>query len=90
MSFIPDKLDEFESLFQRNKEKIRNFPGVNKLELYKDKSKPNIYFTYSYWDGLDDLEVYRNSDLFKGIWSETKELFNGKPEAWSVEQLISI
>ncbi len=37
-----------------------------------------------------DLENYRNSKLFRGIWSKTKPMFNGKPEAWSVDKLASL
>ncbi|ADF52164.1 conserved hypothetical protein [Zunongwangia profunda SM-A87] len=33
------------------------------------------------------MENYRNSAFFKVVWSNTKILFNAKPEAWSVDQL---
>ncbi|MGC1631303.1 MAG: antibiotic biosynthesis monooxygenase, partial [Gelidibacter sp.] len=46
--------------------------------------------TYSYWKEEADLENYRNSDLFKTVWDKTKQSFNGKPEAWSVDKLISL
>ena len=60
------------------------------MELYQDKTNPNVFFTYSYWDNESDLENYRNSDLFKGVWAKTKPLFNAKPEAWSVDKLASL
>jgi hypothetical protein len=28
--------------------------------------------------------------LFKEVWSFTKKLFNNKPEAWSVDKLVSL
>ena len=72
------------------KEKIRNAPGNRLLELYQDKDNPDLFFTYSYWDTVEDLENYRKSELFDGIWSFTKKLFNAKPEAWSVDKLVSL
>jgi heme-degrading monooxygenase HmoA len=88
MTFDPDKVDEFESLFNDNKHKIRAFDGCTHLQLLKDINTPNQYFTYSFWKHLDNLEAYRTSELFAEVWSATKKLFIAKPEAWSVEQEI--
>ncbi|MDY0781555.1 antibiotic biosynthesis monooxygenase family protein [Tenacibaculum sp. IB213877] len=90
MSFHPEKIDTFLANFDTKKEFIRNFSGCRLLELYRDKTNPNIFFTYSYWDAEEDLENYRNSDLFKGIWAETKIFFNDKPQAWSVDKVASL
>lgn len=87
MTFQPDKVAEFLSNFEENKLQIRNFDGVQHLELLNDKNQPNIYFTYSIWESESHLEAYRNSDLFKQVWSKTKPLFSAKPEAWSVESI---
>jgi hypothetical protein len=86
MKFKAEHCEDFEANFDRNKDKIRSFPGCQRLELLHDKNDPCIYFTYSYWNDDSDLENYRNSDLFKGVWAYTKTLFDAKPEAWSVEQ----
>jgi len=90
MSFNVDKVDAFLINFNDNKDKIRNTKGCNFLELYRDKTNLNIFFTYSYWDTKQDLENYRNSELFKSVWANTKILFNEKPEAWSVDKLYSL
>ncbi|SHH63925.1 putative quinol monooxygenase [Winogradskyella jejuensis] len=90
MSFQPEKVDEFLSNFEANKTKIRAFDGCNFLELYRVQNNTNIFFTYSYWTSEADLNTYRHSDLFKGVWSKTKPLFNAKPEAWSVEKVASL
>ena len=90
MSFIPENVDSFLSLFDAKKKLIRNFDGCRFLELYRDKHNEHIFFTYSYWDTEDDLENYRRSDLFKGVWAETKKHFNDKPEAWSVDKVASL
>ena len=80
MSFKEDKIDTFLSNFESKKECIRNFKGCHFLELYRDKLNTNIFFTYSYWETEADLNNYRQSDLFKGVWAETKVLFNDKPQ----------
>ncbi|WP_299276901.1 putative quinol monooxygenase [uncultured Psychroserpens sp.] len=90
MSFVPSKVEEFLANFEAKKELIRAFEGCEFLELYRDKHNTNVFFTYSYWQTEADLELYRHSDLFKGVWAKTKPLFNAKPEAWSVDKLASL
>jgi len=90
MSFKEDKIDAFIKNFNNNKEKIRNTQGCKLLELYRDKTNPTVFFTYSYWDTELDLENYRNSQLFKNVWNITKLLFKNKPEAWSVDKLYNL
>lgn len=90
MSFDPSKIDDFLAFFDTKKNDIRHFEGCEFLELYRDKTNDNNLFTYSYWNSEDDLENYRNSDLFKNVWAITKQSFNGRPEAWSVDKLVSL
>lgn len=90
MSFEPSKVEAFLAHFEINKTDIRNFKGCQLLELYRDKTHTNIFFTYSYWSNEEDLENYRQSDLFKTVWTETKPMFNAKPEAWSVDKVVSL
>ena len=90
MGFHPEKVNEFLAIFDSKKEHIRSANGCQLLELYRDKNNPTIFFTYSYWNTVQDLENYRNSDLFKSVWAQTKILFNTKPEAWSVDKTISL
>lgn len=90
MSFDKDFIDRFLNVFHLHKESIRNFPGCHFLELYQDKDNPSIFFTYSYWEEEADLENYRTSELFKNVWSKTKTLFNDKPQAWSVDKVVSL
>ncbi len=89
MSFKENDIEKFLSNFHQNKESIRNFKGCMLLELYRDKNDKNVFFTYSYWNSDKDLEDYRNSELFKTVWSSTKLLFSEKPEAWSVDKIVS-
>jgi len=90
MSFDENKIEEFLGNFHQNKDKIRSFKGCSFLELYRDKNQENIFFTYSYWNTEEDLNNYRNSDLFKSVWSKTKVLFNDIPQAWSVDKIASL
>lgn len=90
MSFHTENIPAFLENFELMKEKIRNAPGNRLLELYQDKQNSEIFFTYSYWETEADLENYRNSELFSGVWQFTKKLFNAKPEAWSVDKLVSL
>jgi len=90
LSFHEENIPVFLENFELMKEKIRNAPGNRFLELYQDKNNKCIFFTYSYWETEQDLENYRNSELFDGIWNFTKKLFNDKPEAWSVNKLASL
>ena len=90
MTFQKEMVDKFQLLFDSKKELIRNFKGVAKLELYRDRNQPNVFFTYSEWEDIHHLEQYRRSELFKNVWSETRNMFAEKAEAWSVDKLISI
>jgi len=90
MGFEASKIETFLQNFNNNKEKIRNSKGCRLLELYRDKKEPTLFFTYSYWETEQDLENYKNSDLFKVVWAKTKVLFNQKPEAWSVDKFDSV
>jgi len=90
MSFKEDKIDDFITNFNKNKDKIRNTKGCKLLELYRDKKNPTIFFTYSYWETELDLENYRNSELFMNVWSITKLFFKEKAEAWSVDKVYSL
>ena len=90
LSFQPEKVEEFLSKFEKDKQYIRNSKGCRLLELYRVKTNPNVFFTYSYWNTEQDLENYRNSALFKEIWESIKIFFNDKPLAWSVDKVVSL
>ena len=90
MSFHEEKIPDFLENFESVKDKIRNADGNRFLELYQDKNNKCIFFTYSYWETEQDLENYRKSELFNKVWDFTKKLFNAKPEAWSVDKLVTL
>jgi len=84
MEFEEHQIPEFLKLFAGSREKIRAFPGCTHLQLLQGEADPCVFFTYSHWLGEDHLEVYRNSDLFRGVWRNTRKLFRAAPTAWSL------
>jgi autoinducer 2-degrading protein len=86
MQFRPEAVADFLELFANSCELIRNVPGCRHLSLLRDVQEANIFFTYSWWDGPEFLEQYRQSELFEGVWTQTKTFFNAKPEAWSLTE----
>ncbi|WP_353159192.1 antibiotic biosynthesis monooxygenase family protein [Myroides odoratus] len=85
-----DKIDDFLNHFEKYKDQIRNFPGCQFLEVYRDKHQPNIFFTYSYWSEELDLDTYKKSTLFGEVWPYFKKLFKEKAEAWSVDKYATL
>ena len=90
MNFQEEEIHNFEALFEEKKQYIRNFEGCQFLELYQDRENKAIFFTYSYWESDEALQNYRHSELFKEVWATTKIKFAAKPEAWSVNKIVSL
>jgi quinol monooxygenase YgiN len=87
MTFREEAVDDFLENFEANKENIRNFPGCCHLELWQDENHKNIFMTYSHWESEEALNQYRDSELFKSVWSFTKTLFAEKPVAFSSKKI---
>lgn len=87
LEFKQENIGTFLTDFEEVKEKIRAFPGCKSLELLQDKSDTGVFFTLSIWESEQDLENYKNSDLFGVVWPQTKALFKDKPLAWSLDSL---
>ncbi|MEZ5007629.1 MAG: antibiotic biosynthesis monooxygenase [Chitinophagales bacterium] len=88
MTFDKDKVDEFVALMEENSHKIRAVEGCQYLQILQDQSSPNVFFTYSIWEGSFYLHQYRHSALFKEVWNHAKQGFIAKPEAWSLDKII--
>ena len=84
MSFREDCITAFNELFEARKHLIRGFDGCTHLELWQDAAQPNVFFTYSHWLTAEHLDRYRASEFFRDTWTQTKAMFNEKPQAWSV------
>lgn len=90
MTFRSESVDHFLENFDRNKEFIRNSPGCHHLELWQDENDKNIFLTYSHWESEEHLNQYRDSELFKTVWSFTKKLFSEKPIAFSSTKIEEV
>tara|TARA_Y100000385_G_scaffold290520_1_gene364038 strand:- start:4910 stop:5206 length:297 start_codon:yes stop_codon:yes gene_type:complete len=90
LSFHAEYISDFKTIFEKNKQKIISQKGCNRLEMLQDINDANVIFTYSWWHSEDDLNNYRNSELFIDVWSKTKILFNKKPEAWSTKKINEV
>lgn len=84
MEFQHAHAEDFLEHFRGVAPLIRAFPGVRRLELHRDAAQPNVFYTYSVWDGEQHLETYRESELFKGAWRQAKSWFSEKPQAFSL------
>ncbi len=85
MTFKPEHIQDFKTLFNSKKEFIAAMEGCSHVELLQDINNPNIFFTFSIWEDPKFLEAYRQSQLFEDVWAKTKVLFGDKPEAWSLQ-----
>lgn len=90
MTFDSQHINEFKDTFEAHKHLIRNFKGCTFLELYQDLKQPEVFFTYSYWETEEALNTYRVRSCLKKVWSTTKVWFSAKPEAWSVQKIVSL
>lgn len=90
MTFKPDSVSDFLENFEKNKGFIRNSPGCHHLELWQDENEKNIFLTHSHWESEAYLNQYRDSELFKTVWSFTKKLFSEKPIAFSSKKIEEV
>jgi heme-degrading monooxygenase HmoA len=90
MTFQEGSREVFLQNFEENKSSIRNFPGCRHLELWEDEHDKNIFMTYSHWESEAALNQYRDSELFKTVWSFTRALFAAKPVAFSTKKLQEV
>jgi heme-degrading monooxygenase HmoA len=84
MEFEEGRVPEFLKIFAESRVRIRSFPGCTHLQLLQGEVDPCVFFTYSHWEKEDDLNIYRNSDLFRTVWRATRKLFRTAPKAWSL------
>ncbi len=90
LTFRPETVDTFlTTVFEPSKQQIRAFPGCQYMELLRSADRPDVFFTFSWWDNIAALETYRQSDLFQTTWAKSKALFAEKAEAWSMEVVDS-
>ena len=90
MHFTEAGVEEFLSIFLEHKKKIGSFPGCTHLELLRDHDDPHCFATLSHWNSEADLEAYRKSELFGGVWGQVKTLFSERTQAFSLEKFMEL
>ncbi len=81
---MSDKREDFKEIFYTTQPLIANFDGCLGVELKVDATLPDVIYTVSRWRSVEDLEIYRHSELFKSTWAKTKVLFKEKAMAYSL------
>jgi quinol monooxygenase YgiN len=87
MEFRESEVPAFVQIYEASRHKIRAFEGCEHVELLRANNHANVFFTFSRWQSEAHLDQYRQSELFKGVWSATKALFAEKAQAWTVEEV---
>jgi heme-degrading monooxygenase HmoA len=87
MHFKGGHVETFLEIFHQHKNAIRAVKGCTHLELLRDVQNPLSYTTLSYWENERDLDVYRNSALFRDVWARVKVLFGSPTLALSLEKI---
>ena len=84
LTIRPDAVAEFETLYYEVERLIFQQPGCEHVDLLRSTDQDNVFFTHSHWRSEEDLEHYRQSELFATTWPRVKALFAEPAEAWSV------
>ncbi len=84
LHFQPEKIEDFLILFDQVALNVNNQPGCIEMFMTQDIHNPQIFITHSKWESENDLNNYRDSELFAIIWPTIKPWFEKKTEAWSM------
>ncbi|MGA1373520.1 MAG: putative quinol monooxygenase [Flavobacteriales bacterium] len=84
MQFRPEALADFDALFTAYRDRIAAAPGCVAVTCLPDVAGSLARTTVSVWRAAEDLETYRQSPLFREVWSKTKTGFSAPPHAFSL------
>ncbi len=87
MTYKPEHINDFANYYNSIKSKVAGQPGCRGVKLLKEIGETGVFFTYSHWDSVEDLNNYRNTEAFGEIWPTVKNWFAAKAEAWSLNEL---
>lgn len=85
LTFSPEKSEVFLDYFETIKNDIRSREGCIEVHAYENSHQKGMFFTISKWNSEDDLNAYRESDLFGKVWPTVKAWMIEKPEAWTMD-----
>jgi hypothetical protein len=88
MTFRTEACDEFLSIFEQYKSRIRAAEGCTHLALLRDTKNAHVFFTYSRWIEESYLDQYRNSETFGIVWPSVKPLFAEPAQAWTLDEQV--
>lgn len=88
MTFKVGTVTPFLEFLSGYKSQIRAAAGCTFLQVLQDTSTPEILVTHSHWESEDALNAYRDSELFKYVWSQTKIRFASAPQAMSLAEVL--
>ncbi len=84
LTIAAEKQADFERTFWSTYPLISAVSGCTELKLFRDADLPEVFITFSKWNRAEDLEAYRNSELFKRTWDTVKPMFAAKAVAFSM------
>ncbi|MBK6390886.1 MAG: antibiotic biosynthesis monooxygenase [Saprospiraceae bacterium] len=87
MEIKPEAIDTFMDIFSHHAINMESVAGCMTLQLLQNDPEATIFFTISTWQRQEDLENYRQSELFSVVWSKVKPLFCARPQAWTTQSI---
>jgi quinol monooxygenase YgiN len=85
LTFKPEHISDFETFYATIRDKVAAQPGCNGVTFLKEQENTGVFFTYSKWNSVNDLNNYRNTPVFGQIWPTIKVWFSAKAEAWTLD-----
>lgn len=83
LKFHPQHRERFLQLFEQVYPQIRARPGCLALHLVAEADGAADFLTISIWRSPEDLEAYRQSDVFGEVWPQVREMLRERPWAAS-------
>jgi quinol monooxygenase YgiN len=84
MHFAPEGLALLREKLLQQAPHVRAFPGCSALTLHEDAEQRGAVYSVSYWQSLEALETYRQSQTFRAFWQEIKPYFVQPPQAFTL------
>ena len=67
---------------------VRRVSGCIHNDIFRDKMKENIFYSYTIWNSDEDIEKYLGSQYYKDIWGDLWDYFEGTPKSWKIDNIF--
>ncbi len=67
---------------------VRRVSGCMHNDIFRDKNKDNVFYSYTIWNSEEDIEKYLNSQYYKEIWNDLWDYFKIEPQAWKIDNIF--